>query len=152
MACVWKTFTTPTIKKPKKPAVDSNGEMDELNKEIWKEEIKQYVTRKREIETNMRKIYAVVWPMHLLLHTSLTGPHIVLTVTAQGRHPMVDLPLCSLLKLRGPMDISTLVLLVTVVDVKGITPTNVLGVGRTPVRLLSRCSIIRHLLLHPPTL
>ena len=61
MGCVCKTFEKPTIEKPEKPPVDENGVMDEVDKEIWKEEIKQYVKRKATVDANMRKIYAVVW-------------------------------------------------------------------------------------------
>ena len=47
--------------KPMKPEQDDLGEVDEVDKEIYKEEVKQFVQRKINLRRNMEKSYGLVW-------------------------------------------------------------------------------------------
>ena len=47
----------PALKKPDNPATDA----DETDKAIWNEELKEYVKRRREMQSNFATIHAVVW-------------------------------------------------------------------------------------------
>ena len=61
LSTVYKDIERPSITKPTKPTTVAGEGLDDVEQEIWKEEIKEYVLRKRTLEENLRKIYAVVW-------------------------------------------------------------------------------------------
>jgi hypothetical protein len=51
------TMTMPTIDMPNEPGPDQT----ELNRLIWKEEIKDFVNRNRALKGNMAALFAVIW-------------------------------------------------------------------------------------------
>ena len=64
--CVFTDMKDPTnafqdANKPVKPAKDDFGGVDEVDQEIYKEEVKQYVQRKINLRRNMEKCFGLVW-------------------------------------------------------------------------------------------
>ena len=49
------------MNKPIKPPQDEFGGVDEVYKEIYKEEVKQFLQRKIYLRQNIEKTYGLVW-------------------------------------------------------------------------------------------
>ena len=47
--------------KPTKPDYDASGEIDEVDMEIYREEVKQFVQRKTNMRRNLEKTYGLIW-------------------------------------------------------------------------------------------
>ena len=47
--------------KPIKPESDESGELDEVDKEIYREEVKQFVQQKINMRRNLEKAYGLIW-------------------------------------------------------------------------------------------
>ena len=47
--------------KPAKPEYDVSGDVDEVDMEIYREEVKQFVQRKTNMRRNLEKTYGLVW-------------------------------------------------------------------------------------------
>ena len=64
-----------TVKyKPTKPDHDASGEMDEVDLEIYREEVKQFVQRKTNMRRNLEKTYGLIWGQCLAgLQTYIKG-------------------------------------------------------------------------------
>ena len=50
-----------TADKPAAPSATKDGNMDETDREIWKEEIKEFVRRKNYLNKNIKKLYSLIW-------------------------------------------------------------------------------------------
>ena len=64
--CIFTDMKDPTdvfqeANKPVKPAKDDFGGVDEVDQEIYKEEVKQFVQRKINLRRNIEKCFGLVW-------------------------------------------------------------------------------------------
>ena len=55
-----------TVEKPKTPSAPKGEDVDETDREIWKEEVKECVRRKNSLNNNIKKLSRILSLMKII--------------------------------------------------------------------------------------